>query len=336
MFDQYDPGFLPGLIGVIIGYTFRVVLQRITIVCSFPKQLESLQDHVTYHEKQKFPRSDNWAFVRLDELLRNASEMVENGRNVPWFHVFSRYRMSKNMTKLISDIETHLKFWVAFNPICLAQPVEKMPVEEHVGSALRVATKEKMVAPLDAAVEMTTVLNQKSTLSVSSALRAKEEMSEAAEKSRAAAGTPFLGLSRNGGLSYRLISIAIKMILELNNIELTRKEQLTSLKAVVQELRKQLSSPRYNNGSAICRWLERFDRLLDNAYEMVERIKEARPDIFYRYRRGRKINRLLSEINAHLQLLPLAALGLIEESPHSMVSHSTTNPAQESLVIRLC
>lgn len=348
MFEQYDPGFLPAFIGLVIGSTFTFILQQITVLCSFQEQLESLQKHVDYHDKQISPRGN----VReLDRLVQNASEMVKQGRNVPCFDVFSRHRMSKNMNKLISAIEDE-KYHVLVDMIIIQQAIikiqqalpgaaEKMPAKEQTEPAPPVTTEkmpgkeqtepaptittdkmtgkeQKESAPPVTTEEMSGFMHQASIHIVNAAevitidphccTHIVNIDQHATTSSIARLPTydeepiPKWLSSKNDASFHKLLGTLI-------NMNFTSEKQLMRVKELVPMIRQELKSHGYNNNSALGRWLERLDQLLDRANEMAES-KEPGRGILQRYGWSKRINCLLSQITVHVKLIPLTVLGL--------------------------
>lgn len=104
------PGIVGGLFSIFMD---KVAVPYIKIALFSEKMLESLEnmvDTITQNSLQRVkeqspPRIHIW-YEQLHEL-RKASGMVEE--HVEWWNICSRYRRSKGIANLISDIEKHLK-----------------------------------------------------------------------------------------------------------------------------------------------------------------------------------------------------------------------------------
>lgn len=69
----------------------------------------------------------------------------------------------------------------------------------------------------------------------------------------------------------------------------------------------------FNQASTVSSWLRKLDVLLRQALEVVQRCAIPKYKVFSRYQSSRRITRLISDIERHMALSPLALLALIPE-----------------------
>lgn len=326
MFDNYDPGFLPGFIGLVVGSTFTFILQQIMILCRFQEQLESLEKQLEYHDNQISPHVIH---IELEKLVLNASKMVELGRNVPWFDVFSRHQLSKSMNKMISAIEDEkhqLLIQIVFiqHDIIKKQQArpplaEKMPAEEQTEYTTREMPAEEeektcfmQKARMHTANAAESIMIDPDCMQIVNAAHVPNIDPHATTEATSSICLPTYDeepiynwlCSENDDSFHKLFGTLMSM-----NFTREKQQLIRRVKQLVEMIRQEVKSQGYNHDSTKGRWLLQLDRLLNTANEMVEP-KEPRRDILHRYLWNKRINRLLSEIDVHMKLIPLTVLPL--------------------------
>lgn len=128
-----DPGFVSGFIGVGIDTAIHQIIHHINIALRCKKELANLKGLVMEIErilkeiqhyrldlnskKISIPQSNNklrpsavntW-LKKLDVLLGPASAMAHQCSTISKYDVISRYRTSRRITRLISDVREHLQ-----------------------------------------------------------------------------------------------------------------------------------------------------------------------------------------------------------------------------------
>lgn len=103
-----DPGFVPGIIGWVIGFFMAYIIEQINIVGSFPEQLKALKiQRGNYAKVLRENPTHPTDLEEWEKLSRKISEMLKSGSAVFRFSFIYRYWMCKKITSLIKDIEMH-------------------------------------------------------------------------------------------------------------------------------------------------------------------------------------------------------------------------------------
>ena len=130
-----DPGFSSGLIGAGLQMAIDQIFEHINIACRYKKELKALKEKLMMIEpiilqiqrrrralnmdKDKASAVNRW-FKTLDALLKEAAE-VALYCTIPTYNVILRYRMSKTITGLVSNITRHLE---SVDLVVIAQHLE--------------------------------------------------------------------------------------------------------------------------------------------------------------------------------------------------------------------
>ena len=118
-----DPGFASGLIGAGLQKAIDQIFEHINTACRYKKELKAFKEKLMMIEpiilqihrrrralnmdKDKASAVNRW-FKTLDALLKEAAE-VALYCTIPTYNVILRYRMSKTITGLVSNITRHLE-----------------------------------------------------------------------------------------------------------------------------------------------------------------------------------------------------------------------------------
>lgn len=148
-----DPGFVPGIIGWVIGFFMAYIIEQINIVGSFPEQLKALKiqrgNYAKVLRENPTPPTD---LEEWEKLSRKISEMVKSGSAVFRFSFISRYWMCKKITSLIKDIEMHQSLLLLRIGVAAAGKKQTAVEGEVHVSIPPVAKKEVSKNRMDAAV----------------------------------------------------------------------------------------------------------------------------------------------------------------------------------------
>ncbi|GLJ28850.1 hypothetical protein SUGI_0568510 [Cryptomeria japonica] len=125
-----DPGFVPGMIGYAIHLALSQVIQCINVAIRCRKELDALKTmllkiqlmnmemqsyrkvlnsgRVSTSSDPPLPSAINTWLNELNALLDEASDLAQHCNVQSYWHLFSRYRTSRKVRRLIENVEKHL------------------------------------------------------------------------------------------------------------------------------------------------------------------------------------------------------------------------------------